>query len=121
MRINPVRNTSFTSVTPIIAKKGGLDKLSEKIKHADGHYYLQNATEIYKHANTNGLLGEAVREGKEVGFLVTGREHYNLLCMKEGWAGDRAPSRHINRKLVIINDKFDGKAKMLIRRIESGR
>ena len=118
---NKFNQTAFGSVTPIIAKKGGIKMLEKSIGKQKGNFHLQNATHLYIGNPKTGLLGQAVAQGKEVGFLVTGPEYEKAMFMEHGWSSETAPSRHIDRAILNIGEKFNSATTKLITRINSGK
>lgn len=113
----PIQKLSFGSTTPIIANKGSIKKLQQKLGKQPKNYYLQNATHLYTKTPNSGLLGQTVAKGKEVGFLITGPEYKKLMFMEHGWGSETAPSRHMNRAIVTIGKKFDSITQKLAKRI----
>jgi len=119
MKIN--NNVSFGSVTPIIAKKGGLDILKKQLAVAEKNFFLEDLTHLYKGPSAKGLFTNAVAKEKEVGFLITGKEVDKVLYMSHGWGAETAPTRHINRATLRIGYNPNSIVKKLLVRINSGK
>ncbi len=125
MRINFAPNVNFRSVTPIITKKNDFHNVKDVIDllAPNDDYCITNATDLYKKHPSVGKLTNAVKEGKEVGFLITGKEYLNYIHFENDWASETAPTRHIDKKPVrfsnadIKDDDTLDKFSELIKRI----
>lgn len=123
MRINGINNTNFKGVTPVIMKEGSIRDLERNLNSKAKHsFYLQDATYLYEFpygvSDVKGVLRKAVKNGCEVGLLVTGKDYSDMLCLKEGWfAHEIAPSRHINRVPVTLTNKTNKMFQKLLDRI----
>lgn len=109
MNINPV---SFGKVYAIYGTKnqiidtynGIYDSLDEKKSTIS----FINATEIYQKNRGNGILTKAAHDGKEVGFIVTGKEDNDKInFMRFGWTSINGVSHHIYKAFDL--DKIEGK------------
>lgn len=125
MRINRITSTNFKAVTPIIVKNGSIDDIKRIFeKKANGYYYLQDATSLYKDsiktADVNkGTLRKEAQKGHKIGLLVTGDDYGDMICLKKGWFNDpTAPSMHINRAPVTITKNSNKTIEMLLNRID---
>ena len=57
---------------------------------------IHNATEIYKNNRGNGILTQAAHEGKDVCFIITGKEDCKKASfMYPGWGSLNGISQHI--------------------------
>ncbi len=113
MRIGSINNVSFRSVTPIATKPGNLPKIEKQLKeNANGvSFDLNDCTHLYEGIpNTGGVCWNAVnKQHLDLGFLVTGEEYHKASVKELGWSSEAAPTRHIDKDIEIVPDKFDKK------------
>ena len=81
-----------------------IEELRKIIAKTQGHAYFSYATDLYKGSSTRGLCNQAVRDGKEVAFFVTGKENNDKLSfMQQGWTSINAISRRLQRFMDLKN------------------
>lgn len=107
MKIGNISNVSFKAVHAISGSKDQIvnlyNGLLEEMKQEKA--LIMPATDIYKNSSTNGECSKAAKEGKEVAFLITGKNVKDALFMNPGWGSLNGISHHIISFFEIKDDK----------------
>lgn len=86
----------FKGVTPVIANdKNALRKLDLQTEKFD-NVLLEDMTPVYETWNDDSEIGKAVKEGKEVAFLVTGEDYVKYCLGSGGYKTQASLTRHID-------------------------
>lgn len=112
------KNTAVKSVDrkydSVYAVAGSIEQIEELrniIAKTKGYANFSYATDLYKGNPTRGLCNQAVRDGKEVAFIVTGKENNrNLSFMQQGWTSIHSISRRLQRFMDLKNIPEQAKA-----------
>ena len=65
-----------------------------------------DATDLCRRNTGDGLCTQAAKSGKEVAFVVAGKEHYNNVnFMRPGWSSLNGISQQIDRFIELDNVK----------------
>ena len=112
MKITNFNSTNFGKVYALYGtKKQVIDTcrtVCKDLEHKNSSLDILDATHIYQVNRGNGVLTKAAHEGKEVYFLVTGKEDCDKLrFMQFGWGSINGVSHHINKGVDL--DKVEEK------------
>lgn len=94
----------YDSVYAVAGSSEQIEELKGILVKTKGYVDISDATDLYKGAPTRGLCSQAVKEGKEIAFVVTGKENNkNLSFMQFGWTSINAISRRLQRFVELKN------------------
>ncbi|MBQ8886350.1 MAG: hypothetical protein IJY61_01435 [Candidatus Gastranaerophilales bacterium] len=94
----------YDSVYAVAGTSEQLDKLEAIISKTKGKAIILDATDLYTQGKTTGLCANAAAEGKEISFVVTGKEACNNVSfMQFGWTSIQGISRRIQRFIDLRN------------------
>ena len=100
----------YDSVYAVAGTSEQLDKLEEVISKTRGKAIILDATDLYTEGKTNGLCAKAAAEGKEISFVITGKEACNNISfMQFGWSSIHGISRRIQRFIDLRNTEEQAK------------
>ena len=100
----------YDSVYAVAGDAEQLDKLKVIISKTKGKAIILNATDLYTQGKTNGLCAKAASEGKEISFVVTGKDACdNISFMQQGWSSIHGISRRIQRFIELRNTEEQAK------------
>ena len=101
----------YDSVYALAGTPEQLEDLQRILKNTKGVANYSNATHLYQGRKTNGLCSKAVQDGKEIAFVVTGKENNrNISFMEFGWSSINAISRRIEKFISLENVPEQAKA-----------
>lgn len=108
MQINGVGGLQFKGVTPIIANNKSTLKHIEKVidsqqEELDGAL-LENMTPVYRTWGDNSKMSKAVKQGKEVAFLITGEDYLKYCTSASGYRTQASLLNKVDREPVVIKD-----------------
>lgn len=106
MRVNSINsNVSFGKVFALAGTFKQIERVGKKIKEYPGDVVmLKDATELYKGSNTDGFCSKAVRQGKELAFVITGKKDTDKVrFMEQGWGSMNGISHRLEAFLNITN------------------
>ena len=112
MRIGNIsNNVNFGRVYAVAGTKEQLAELRQIVQKSAGSGAFFNATDLYKNRQGDGLCTEAANNGKEVAFVVAGKEDYDkVYFMRSGWTSLNGISHHIDRFIDLENVKKQARA-----------
>ena len=94
----------YDSVYAVAGSTQQIEELKKILAKTKGYVDVSDATELYKDFPTRGLCSQAVQDGKEIAFVVTGKENNkNLSFMQHGWTSINAISRRLQRFVELQN------------------
>ncbi len=107
MRIESISNVNFKSVYAISGSKEQAANLYNNLqqKRAEEKALMLPATDIYEGSQGRGFCATSVRDGKQVAFLITGKNIKDVLFMNPGWGSMNGISHHIADCYEIKDDK----------------
>lgn len=107
MRVNNISsNASFGKVFAVAGTYKQIERVGEMVKKYPGDVIvMKDATDLYIGSNTMGLCSNAVRQGKELAFFVTGKKDTDKVkyMAERGWSSMRAVSNQLDEFLNIKN------------------
>lgn len=108
MKIENIPSVSFKSVYAVSGSQDQIVNLHNGLleEMREDKALLMPATDIYEGSTGRGLCAKAVKEGKEVAFLITGKNVKDVLFMSHGWGSLNGISQHI----ANFFEMKDGKA-----------
>lgn len=108
MKINSIPSVRFSSIYAISAKPDIMKKISKKCDAYSSNYLqFKPATGIYKNDNKDGFCHSAVRQGREVAFLVVGKEDCSKVrFMDSGYTTLNGISQHLDGGYRIDNISY---------------
>ena len=112
MRISNISsNINFGRVYAVAGTKEQVEELKAIVNNSKGEGFFLNATHIYKDRKGDGLCTNAVKEGKEIAFVVAGKEDVEKVSFfAPGWGSINGISNHIDRFIELNNVKAQAKA-----------
>lgn len=112
MRIGNIsNNVNFGRVYAVAGTKDQVDQVRQIVKKTRGFGMVLDATDLYIKNTGDGLCTQAAKEGKEVAFVVAGKEDYNNVnFMRHGWSSLNGISHHIDRFIELDDVKKQAKA-----------
>ena len=113
---NNIKNISFGSVTPITATKNAKKNLQQILKLTNGKYELLDMTDVYANGTSNSVFAKASNQGKQILFLITGKDYIDSKFTHSWWGSITAPTRRMNRKLVELTENSIAKMVNLAKR-----
>ena len=112
MRISNIsNNVNFGRVYAVAGTKEQVEELKAIVNNSKGEGFFLNATHIYKDRKGEGQCTNAVKEGKEIAFVVAGKEDVEKVSFfAPGWGSINGISNHIDRFIELNNVKAQAKA-----------
>lgn len=112
MRVNNISNhTSFGRVYACAGTKEQMNELQNIVNKSKGNGMFISATDLYVNRAGNGLCTQAAHQGKEIAFVVAGKEDTNKVSFMEfGWSSVNGISRHIDRFIELTDVKKQSRA-----------
>ena len=112
MRISNISNNiNFGRVYAVAGTKEQVDELKSIVNNSKGEGFFLSATHLYKDRNGEGACTNAAREGKEIAFVVAGKEDVEKVSFfAPGWGSINGISKHIDRFIELNNVKLQAKA-----------
>lgn len=97
-------NMNFGRVYAVAGSQDQINQLHKIVRRTSGKGCFLYATDIYKNSYGDGMCARAVREGKEVAFVVAGKKDYeNVMFMKPGWGSINGVSHHLDRFIDLVD------------------
>lgn len=114
-------NMSFTSITPIIAKKGTLGYFKTQLANSKkSNCALIDVTNFCaENVEMNPIFGWAKYKSREIGILITGDEFKNCKLKLDGWRSKRDVLKHIDRTPMFITNNSKTSIDFLIKRVDA--
>lgn len=114
-------NTSFKSITPIIAKKGALDCFKgQLINSKKPNCALVDVTKFCAdNVELNPIFGWAKYKSREIGLLITGDEYRNCKLKLDGWKTKRDVLKHLDRTPIFLTNNSKTSMDFLIKRVDA--
>lgn len=101
----------YPGVFAVAGTKEQINQLRNIVSKSKGNGYFMEATSLYTNRKGSGLCTDAAKSGKEVAFVVTGKEATdNVSFMNYGWSSINGVSRHIDRFVELTDVKEQAKA-----------
>ena len=112
MRISNIsNNVNFGRVYAVAGTKEQVEELKAIVNNSKGEGFFLNATHIYKDKKGDGECTKAAKEGKEIAFVVAGKEDVDKVSyFAPGWGSVNGISHHIDRFIELQNVKLQAKA-----------
>lgn len=80
MRLGGISSVNFGRMAALSGTKEDVEAFSKKLSESglrrNKDYMLEMATDLYESGESSGFCSSAVKEGKEVAFLFTGKDVY---------------------------------------------
>ena len=111
-------NANFGRIYAVAGTKEQVAEVEQIVKKTRGYGMFFDATDLYRRNTGDGLCTQAAKSGKEVAFVVAGKEDYNNVnFMRPGWSSLNGISQHIDRFIELDNVKKQSQAiKKMIRK-----
>lgn len=114
-----INNISFCSITPITATKNAKKNLQQILKLTNGKYELLDMTDVYANGSSNKTFARASNQGKQILFLITGKDYIDSKFTQSWWCSITSLTRQMNRKLVELTENSIGKMILLAKRTQN--
>ncbi len=105
MKVSNINSqTSFGRVYAVAGSQEQLNELKNRIKNNKGELIVLQSTSLYndKYCRAYGQCADAVKEGNEIAFFVTGKkDNKKIRYMESGWSSLTGISRHIDRFIQL--------------------
>ncbi len=112
MRVGNISNNiNFGRVYAVAGTKEQVEELKAIVNNSKGEGFFISATNLYKDRKGEGECTKAAKEGKEVAFVVAGKEDVEKVSFfAPGWGSINGISQHIDRFIELNNVKLQAKA-----------
>ena len=100
----------YSSVYAVAGTSEQIHELRGIIARTQGYATCLDATDLYKGGYSSGQCGKAANEGKEIAFVVTGKQANKALSfMDYGWSSVNGVSKRLQRFISLDNVKEQAK------------
>ena len=106
MRINSIKNSlNFGRVYAIAGTNKNMQELLKELEPAGNKLIKIYATDLYQGRIEDGECTRAAKSGKEIYFVVAGKEDIeNIRFMESGWGSVNGISNHITDFIMLRNN-----------------